>query len=187
MTVSVRLSRMAKCHLTAGAIFSIALCAYLLIENYRSIVITALSHVASIRSNTALMAEDTESIGRRQANVRRNLPAGYDTHSSRELMLRSVDKLRAGVKGASVTLEEFLETGGVLKLPVAVEFDTASFEEGVKAIEAIQSFSMPYFEFTNIDIRRLDGSYSSARYKVEGLMTMPAEKITGAFGAGKTS
>jgi hypothetical protein len=187
MTVSAKLSRMARCHLAAGIIFSLALCAYLLIENYRASVIEIRSGVASIRSNAASMAEDTGRIEERQTQVLRALPAGHESNSPREVMLLSVEKLKAGIKGASIALDEFSETGAILSLPLIVEFDTASFEEGVKGIEAIQSLNMPYFEFRNIDIRRLEGSYSSARYKVEGVMTMPAGKITGPSGTERTS
>jgi hypothetical protein len=178
MTVSFRLSRMARCHLAAGILFSIALCAYLLIENYRTSVIDIRSGVSSIRANAGSMAEDTGRIEESQIQILKSLPAGYDSSSPRELMLISAEKLKTGIKGASITLEEFSESDAILTLPVVVEFDTASFEEGVRGIAAIQSFRMPYFEFRNIDIRRLDGSYSSARYKIEGVITMPAGKIT---------
>lgn len=178
MTVSVRLSKMARLHLSAGIVFSIALCAYLLADNYRTSVIDISSSIASMRSNAASMAEDTGRIEERQLRVRGMLPAGYDSSSPREMVLLSVERLKASVKGASVTFDEFIESGGVLGLPLVIEFDAASFEEGVKNIESIQSFRMPFFELRNIDIRRLDGSYSSARYKVEGVMTMPAGKIT---------
>lgn len=186
MTVSVRLSRMAKCHLAAGIFFSLALCAYLLIENYRASAVEIRSRIASIHSNARSMAEDTGKIKARQAQVLKALPAWHNTSSPRETILLSAEKLKTGIKGASIALDEFSETNAILSLPVIVEFDTASFEEGIKGIEALRSFKVPYFEFRNIDIRRLDGSYSSARYKIEGVLTMPSEKITGPSGAEKT-
>lgn len=187
MTVPVKLSRMAKCHLTAGVLFSLALLAYLLSANYRSSVSDISSGIASMRSNAMSMAGDTERIKDRQTEVLRALPAGYDSSSPREMMLLSLEKLKTGINGATITLDEFSETDATLTLPVVIEFDTASFEEGVKGIQTIRSFNMPYFEFRNIDIRRLEGSYSSARYKIEGVMTMPAGKITGPSGAERTS
>ncbi|MCC6503374.1 MAG: hypothetical protein IT362_09595 [Deltaproteobacteria bacterium] len=187
MTVPVKLSRMAKCHLASGVLFSLALCAYLLAGSYRTSLIEIRSGVASMRSNAALMASDTEGIEKRQAQVRKALPFGYASSSPRELMLLSVEKLKTGINGVTMTLDEFSETGETLTLPVVMEFDTDSFEEGVKGIEAIRSLKMPYFEFRNIDIRRLEGSYSSARYKVEGVMTMPAQKIAAPSEAEKKS
>lgn len=178
MTVSVKLSRMVKYHLAAGIIFSLALCAYLLIENYRASVIEIRSGVSSIRANAQSMADETEKIKDRQKQVLRALPAGHDSSSPRETMLLSAEKLKTVIKGASITLDEFSESDAILSLPLIVEFDTASFEDGVKGIEALQSSMVPYFEFRNIDIRRLEGSYSSARYKVEGSLTMPSGKIT---------
>lgn len=184
--IPARLSRLSMYHLATGVIFSLALCAYLLAGGYRASVIEASSKVETIRANSNMMAKDAKDIMERQAKVALSLPAGYGSNSPRELMLLSVERLKAGIKGASVSLEEFNESGAALRLPLIVEFDTASFEEGVKALEALRSSRLPSFEFSNIDIRRLDGSYSSARHKIEGAMTMPIIKAPESGVAGES-
>lgn len=174
--VSARLSRLSKCHLASGVLFSLALCTYLLAAGYRSSVDEIRAKVENIRANSGMMARDTADISERQAKVALFLPAGYDSNSPRELMLLSVERLKTGIKGSSISLEEFNETETALSLPLLVELDSSSFEEGVKALAALRSSRLPTFEFRNIDIRRLDGSYSSARYKIEGVMSMPVLK-----------
>lgn len=187
MTIPARLSRMAKFHLAAGIIFSLALLAYILTSNYRSSVIDINSRIASISSNVSVMAGDTAKIKARQEEVLRALPPGLASSSQREMMLLSVEKLKTTIRGATVSLDEFSENNATLTLPVVIEFDSSSFEEGVKEIQKIRSHNLPFFEFRNIDIRRLEGSYSSARYKIEGVMTMPAGGIAPRSTAEKTS
>lgn len=174
MIVPARLSTMAKYHLASGVLFAVALSAYILASGYRTSVVDIGSKVAVMGSNAVLMAEDTRRMEERQARVRAALPAGYDKGSQREAMLLFVERLRSSIPGAAVSLDEFSESGPDILLPVAVEFETASFEEAVRAVAATRSSRMPYFEIKNIDARRLDGSFSSARYKIEGVVTMPA-------------
>jgi len=180
MTVSARLSKMVKYHLATGVLFSLALLAFVVASNYRSSVVDISSRAAAMSANAASMAEDTAQLKKRQSEVGRALPAGFASSSPRAAMLLYAEKLKGGISGASVTVDEFSEAGSTLTLPVVIEFDTNRYDEGTKQIREIWSSSMPYFEFRNIDIRRLDGSWSSARYKIEGVITMPSVKMTDA-------
>lgn len=180
MTVPARLSKMVKFHLATGVLFSLALLAFIVASSYRSSVVDISSRAAAMSANADSMAEDTAQFRMRQAEVGRALPKGFASSSPREMMLLYAEKLKGSVRGASVAVDEFSEANSTLTLPVIVEFDTASYDEGTREIRKIWSSAMPYFEFRNIDIRRLDGSWSSARYKIEGVITMPSVKITAA-------
>ncbi|MFQ5736713.1 MAG: hypothetical protein ACE5GY_07605 [Thermodesulfobacteriota bacterium] len=162
-------------HIFAGLAFSVLLFAALMAAGYRDGLSRAEDSLVRIRRNLVRMRESAAEMRLKKGLVRSVIPAGYTKESNRELMLVSLEKAAAEIPGVNVTVNDFVEEGGELSLPVVFEFPVRNYYDAVRSVGYLEGLPFPYFTFKGVVLRRIEGT-SRVEGRVEGTFRMPARR-----------
>ena len=178
MNVTRDLKKRVYYHLISGLLLCAALCALLLVSQYKHNLMKATADLEAIRMNTMRMEHVVRVMREKQTEAKRLLPADYASRSHREILLMTLEAMRASVTTDNIMVDNFLEENGEIALPVVLEFGVARYEKALNVMEYLQGLKFPYFKTRNVSVKRSEGAYESI-WRIEGSFRMPSERIQG--------
>lgn len=163
------------CHLVAGAVFSVLLFMNMLALDYSGHLERQISALETVRVKAVVMTRAAKRMAGAVREIEVYLPRGYEKVTNRELMLISLDGLKARVEGVEVTVNEFSEKGGVITLPVHIEVPVKSYGRVLEVIGGLQYMRFPRFDIEEVRLEQDDTSGTVS--KISGTLSMPSEKV----------
>ena len=173
---TTHLNREISLHLFFGSLFAILLFLMLLITGYRDNLNNATDSLIKIRHNISGMELSHEDLKSKRASIEKTLPAGYSKKSSRELILLTLEKVRAEMPAAKIDVMNFFKEKDEIKLPVVIKFPVSNYNIFVRNIGYLEKQVFPDFMITGAAVFRVRNSATTGEGKIEGFFRMPLEK-----------
>ncbi|MEW6067981.1 MAG: hypothetical protein AB1610_06800 [Nitrospirota bacterium] len=166
-------------YLVAGITLSIIIISVILTAKYEKNLLYTMTKFELIRTNSFKMERNIAEMNSLVKEINSLLPSHYYFKDHKEIMLLGFDEIKTTLKDAEITVKNFNSDAHEISLPVTISIPVNSYVQMVNNIGYLQTLNFPYFAIKSIVIETpAKGPFSGTICKIEGILRMPAEKLT---------
>lgn len=171
-----KLKKILNIYVLTGILLVIVIISIELIKKYEMKLALSVNSFERIRMNSEAMKKATSDKEKIIMHIKGLLPVNYYSASNEELLLSTVDDVKANIGGYEITVGNIEKGGDMLSLSINIKAYFDNYALLVNKLGYLQSRTLPGFKMENILIERSEET-GDLICKINGSFNMPAERV----------